>query len=387
MKKTICVVTGSRADYGLLSPLLKEIRLERSFDLRVIATGMHLSRRFGLTYKEIEKGGFRINRKLDILSYGDTEEGVAKSTGAGIMKFAEAFRSSRPDIVVLLGDRFEIFAAATAAFIARIPIAHIHGGELTEGAIDDAFRHSITKMSTLHFVTTDVYRKRVIQLGEDPARVFNVGAPGIDNIKNLRLLDKDELEAALGFSFGRLNALVTFHPVTLEKNTAAAQFAELAAALDSFKDLKAIFTRTNADPSGSVINRLIDKYVSRDPGKAVVFTSLGQVNYLSAINSVDLVVGNSSSGIIEVPSFGKPTVNIGDRQKGRVAAGSVINAAPERKAIRAALARALSQSFRESCRRVKNPYGSGGAARRMLNILKKELPGIKDTRKVFYDTK
>src|SRR3989338_4133875 len=320
--RKICIITGTRAEYGLLYWLMKEMQSNASLELQVIVTGMHLSPEFGLTYKEIEKE-FSINKKIEMLLSSDTPIGISKSMGLAQISFAEAYEDLSPDIAVVLGDRFEIFSAATAAMIARIPIAHIHGGETTEGAFDEAIRHSVTKMSHLHFVATEEYRQRGIQLGEDPKRVFNFGAPGLDNINNLHLLTKEEFEESIGFKLGMKNLLVTFHPVTLEQSTAKEQFQQLLFALDSLSDTHIIFTKANADTDGRIINYMIDSYVSANSNKSIAFTSLGQLRYLSALQNVDAVVGNSSSGLIEAPSFKIGTINIGDRQKGRIKAASV----------------------------------------------------------------
>ncbi len=384
-KHKICIVTGTRAEYGLFYPLLQKIAADAQLELQICVTGMHLSPEFGLTYKEIEKDGFKINERVEMLLSSDTEVGVTKSVGLGIIGFADALHCLKPDLLILLGDRFETLAAAVAAFIVKIPIAHLYGGELTEGAIDDIIRHCITKMSILHFVSTEDYKKRIIQLGEEPDRVFKVGALGIDNIKNLPLLDKSGLEKELNFKVGPRNILVTFHPVTLEKNTAKYQFTELIRALDRFKELKIIFTKPNADPNGRILIRLIDEYVKSNPDRAVSFVSMGQRRYLSAIQFMDAVVGNSSSGIIEVPSFGKPTVNMGDRQKGRIRAESVIDCHPEKESIIKALEKALSPEFSQFCRTVKNPYGEGVAAEKILKVLKEKIGRIKNLKKRFYD--
>lgn len=385
MKKTICVVTGSRAEYGVLNPLLEEIRITSGFKLQIIATGMHLSPLYGSTYREISTDGFKISKKVRIPLTDDTSEGITRSLGMGVIGFASAFKQLKPDIVVLLGDRYEIYAAAISAFFARIPIAHIHGGELTEGAVDDAIRHSITKMSYLHFTSTNVYRRRVIQLGEDPGRVFNVGALGIDNIKRVKMLSKKELEKEIDFDLAGKTALVTFHPVTLERDTSKRQFRQILSALDSIRGLKVIFTRPNSDMGGKGIIRLIDEYVKSRKGRAVVFASLGRVKYLSLMKYVDVMLGNSSSGIIEMPSYGKPTINIGDRQKGRVAAKSVINCMPEKESIKKAMRKALSIKFQRDCTEIKNPYDGGLASKRIAGVLTRELPKIKSLKKEFYD--
>jgi GDP/UDP-N,N'-diacetylbacillosamine 2-epimerase (hydrolysing) len=367
--RKICVITGTRAEYGLLFWLMKEIQSDANLELQVIVTGMHLSPEFGLTYKEIEQE-FSISKKIEMLLSSDTAIGISKSMGLAQISFAEAYAELRPDLVVVLGDRYEIFSAASAAMIARIPIAHIHGGETTEGAFDEAIRHSITKMSHLHFVATEEYRKRVVQLGEAPANVYNFGAPGLDNISNLRLLNKEELENSIGFKLNKKNLLVTFHPVTLEQNGAAEQFQQLLFALDELSNTHIIFTKANADTDGRVINSMIDNYVAVNSGRAVAFSSLGQLRYLSALQYIDAVVGNSSSGLIEAPSFKTATINIGDRQKGRIKAGSVIDCGPNRNEINSALQRLYTPEFQMSLREVKNPYGKGGASKRIAAILR-----------------
>jgi GDP/UDP-N,N'-diacetylbacillosamine 2-epimerase (hydrolysing) len=285
---------------------------------------MHLSPEFGLTYKEIEKE-FKINKKIEMLLSSDTSVGISKSMGLAQISFAESYDELKPDIVIVLGDRYEIFSATSAAMIARIPIAHIHGGEKTEGAFDESISHSITKMSHLHFTATEEYKNRVIQLGEHPSRVFNVGGMGIENIKRLKLLSKDEFEKSIEFKLNIKNILVTFHPVTLENSTAKEQFQELLDAIDELEDTNIIFTKANSDTDGRVINQMIDEYVTKNSHKSIVFTSLGQLRYLSALQYVDAVVGNSSSGLAEAPSFKIGTINIGDRQKGRIKASSVID--------------------------------------------------------------
>lgn len=369
MKRRVCVVTGSRAEYGLLCWLMQEIQASPVLELQVVATGMHLSPEFGLTFRNIEEDGFRIDERVEMLLSSDTPAGIAKSIGLGTIGFADAFARLKPDIVVLLGDRFEIFAAAQAALVARIPLAHLHGGETTEGAIDEAFRHAITKMAHLHFTATEEYRQRVIQLGEDPARVFNFGAAAIDGIRNRKLLSRPELAQALGLSFGERNLLVTFHPVTLEADTAGQQFGELLAVLDDLPDTRLIFTMPNADTGGRVIRSMIEGYVAEHPGRATAFGSLGQLRYFSVMGQVDAVVGNSSSGLIEAPSFHIGTINIGDRQKGRIKAASVIDCEPMRESIRGAFRRLYSPDFQELLRKVANPYGDGPVANRIVRVL------------------
>lgn len=368
MNRKICVVTGTRAEYGLLRWVMQGIQEMPDLTLQIIATGMHLSPEFGLTWRDIEADGFRIDRKVEMLLSSDTPVGVTKSLGLGVIGFADALAELKPDLLVVLGDRYEIFAAAAAALIARIPIAHLHGGETTQGAFDEAIRHSITKMAHLHFVAAEEYLQRVIQLGEQPERVFLVGGLGIDNIVKLKLLEREALESALDFKFGEKNLLITFHPVTLEQGTAAAQMGELLAALETLSETHLIFTMPNADTDDRVLFQMIETFVARHP-HAKSFTSLGQLRYLSVIAQVDAVVGNSSSGLAEVPSFRKGTINIGDRQRGRLRADSVIDCPPDRQAIAAALHQLYSSDFQQSLKQVRNPYGEGGASEKVVEIL------------------
>ena len=383
MSRKICVITGTRADYGLLRWVMQGIKDNAELTLQIIATGMHLSPEFGLTHHEIEKDGFQIDRKVETLTSSDTSVGIAKSMGLGLIGFADALKELKPDLIVVLGDRFEIFAAAAAALVARIPIAHLHGGETTEGAFDEALRHSITKMAHLHFVATEEYRQRVIQLGERPERVFLVGGLGIDNIKCMKLLDREAFESSIGFSLGQKNLLITFHPVTLEIATAEAQMTELLAALVALEDTQLIFTMPNADTDGRKLIAMVNEFVAQHQN-ARAFTSLGQLRYLSCIAHVDGVLGNSSSGLAEVPSFRKGTINIGDRQRGRLQAKSVIQCDPSRECIRAAIQTLYSASFQGSLSEVRNPYGDGGASEKVLAIIKKiSLEGL--AKKTFYD--
>jgi len=379
----ICIVTGSRAEYGLMLPLMKLIKQDKDLKLQVIATGMHLSPEFGLTYQEIEKDGFTIDEKVEMLLSSDSEVAIAKSTGIGISGLASALQRIQPDWIVVLGDRFETFAAATAAHLLKIPLAHLHGGELTEGATDDAFRHSITKMAYLHFTSTDEYRNRVIQLGEDPKRVFNVGAIGIDNIKGLSLLSKAELEKILDVEELENTALVTFHPVTMENRSSQQQVDALLAALDKYPDTRIIFTMPNADADGRVIGKMLQEYCAGN-ARAKCFTSLGQLKYLSLLQYVTAVIGNSSSGIIEAPAFKIPTVNIGSRQDGRFKPSTVIDAKPDTRSIALAINKALSAAFRAECKTSKNPYGKGDAAVRVLKQIMK-FGKLSNTIKKFYD--
>ena len=366
--RNICVVTGTRAEYGLLRWVMEGIRNSPKLELQVIATGMHLSPEFGLTYREIEKDGFRIDRKVEMLLSSDTPVGIAKSMGLCSVGFADAFQELNPDLIVILGDRFELFSAVSVAMVSRIPVAHLHGGEATEGLIDESIRHSITKMSHLHFVAAEEYKKRVIQLGEQPDRVFNVGGLGIDNILKLRLLDRTKLENSIKFKLGLKNLLITFHPVTLENSTSAQQMGELLSALNKLDNTNLIFTMPNSDTDGRVLFQIIEEYVSSNI-KSVVFTSLGQLRYLSCLKHVDGVIGNSSSGLLEVPTFKIGTINIGDRQRGRLKAISVIDCEPNEPSISSAIKKLYSADYQNRLTTVKNPYGCGGASESIVNIL------------------
>ena len=361
MNRKICIITGTRAEYGLLRWVMQGIKADPELTLQIIATGMHLSPEFGLTYREIEQDGFQIDRKVEMLTSSDTPVGIAKSIGLGLIGFADALNDLHPDLIVVLGDRFEIFSAVSAALVARIPVAHLHGGEATEGSIDEALRHSITKMSHLHFVAAEEYRQRVIQLGEQPDRVLLVGGLGADNISRLKLLDREALQQSLGFELGQKSLLVCFHPATLETNTAAQQMAELLAALAELRNTQLVFTMPNADTDGRVLVQLIEQFVAQHANTRA-YTSLGQLRYLSCMAHVDGVVGNSSSGLLEAPSFQKGTINIGDRQRGRLQAASVINCEPTRHSITAALVRLYSKEFQASLSKVRSPYGEGGAS-------------------------
>jgi GDP/UDP-N,N'-diacetylbacillosamine 2-epimerase (hydrolysing) len=383
MNRKICIITGTRAEYGLLRWVMQGIKDDNELTLQIIATGMHLSPEFGLTYKAIEQDGFQIDRKVEMLTSSDTSVGIAKSMGLGLIGFADALHDLQPDLIVVLGDRFEIFSAVSAALVARIPVAHLHGGETTEGAFDEALRHSITKMSHLHFVAAEPYRQRVIQLGEQPDHVFLVGGLGIDNIKRLQLLDRTALETSLDFKLGVKNLLITFHPVTLETATAANQMQELLAALAQLKDTQLIFTLPNADTDGRALIEMVQNFVKQHPN-ARAYVSLGQLRYLSCIAQVDGVLGNSSSGLVEVPSFKKGTINIGDRQRGRLQADSVINCEPSQGGIASALTQLYSADFQMSLTEVINPYGEGGASAKVVNTLKHyPLEGI--IKKTFHD--
>lgn len=383
MTYRVCVVTGSRAEYGLLRWVMQFIHDKPDLDLQVIATGMHLSPEFGLTYRSIENDGFRINRKVEMLTSSDSQVGVAKSMGLGLIGFADALNDLNPDLVLVLGDRYEILSAVCAAHIARIPVAHVHGGERTEGAVDEAIRHSITKMSHLHFVAAEEYRRRVIQLGESPERVFLVGGLGVDCVDRMNLLDRQGLEASLGFSLGPKSLLVTFHPVTLEEETASKQLKELLKALSIRDDTRIIFTLPNADTDGRILVRMIEDFVAKHHN-AHAFISMGQLRYLSCMAHVDGVVGNSSSGLIEAPCFKKGTVNIGDRQRGRLKASSVIDCDPDCLSISQALDKLYSQQFQDSLSDVQNPYGSPGASKKIVEIIFSLRPS-RSQKKTFYD--
>ncbi len=371
-KRKICIFTGTRAEYGLLKPLIDELKIEKSIELQLIISGMHLSPEFGLTYREIELDGFSAIEKVEILLSSDSAIGVSKAMGLGMISYSEALDRLKPDLLVGLGDRFELFALASAALVQNIPIAHIHGGEVTAGAYDDAFRHSITKMANIHFASTEIYKKRIIQLGENPKTVFNVGALGIDNIKKIKLLSKSELEKSLSFNLDKPFFIVTFHPVTLENKSAEKQTTELLNALEKFSDYKIIITKPNSDNEGRVIIKLIDEFVNKNKDRVKSFNSLGQLRYLSTLKYAEMMIGNSSSGIIEMPFFKKPTINIGDRQKGRIFPNSVIQCEPNEKSITNAIKKAIENKSKNYLSPSANIFGNGNTAKRikrkLLNI-------------------
>jgi UDP-N-acetylglucosamine 2-epimerase (non-hydrolysing)/GDP/UDP-N,N'-diacetylbacillosamine 2-epimerase (hydrolysing) len=379
--RKIAVITGTRAEYGLLYWLLKEIQQDSELELQLIVTGAHLAPEFGLTYREIERDGFIINEKVEMLLSSDTANGVIKSMGLALIGLADALERLSPDILVLLGDRYEILAAAQAALIARIPIAHIAGGDTTEGAFDESIRHAVSKMAQLHFVTNEIAWKRVRQMGENPQYIFNVGNPGLDHLKRTRLLTRQELETELNLKFYPRNLLITFHPATLDKQQASKQFEAILDALAGLSpDVGLIFTKPNSDPGGRELIGMLDEFVARHVN-AKAFTSLGS-RYLSLMSQVDVIVGNSSSGLYEAPSLKKPTVNIGDRQKGRLQASSVINCTAEREAVK----HAIEEAFQKDCSKVVNPYGDGDTSLKIHRILK-QLPDYKELlQKHFYDT-
>lgn len=380
----ICVATGTRAEYGLLKPLIEKIKEEPSFTLQLLVTGAHLSPEFGLTYKQIEADGYPIDCKVEMLMSSDTAVGITKSMGIGMIGFSDAFTQLHPDLLVILGDRYEMLSLASTALIFRIPIIHIHGGELTEGAYDDAIRHAITKMSAIHFTSTEAYRNRVIQLGEQPNRVFNIGAIGLDNFRSLKFLSKEELEKDLKIHFHKYNYLVSFHPETLSDSSVEVQFNQLLDAIAKQQDSFFIFTKANADTDGRVINELKGEFVQRNPDKAVLFPSLGSLRYLSIMKCVTAVIGNSSSGILEAPSAPTATINIGDRQKGRIQADSIINCSPETKDILNAFEQIKTKAFANKVKKATNPYGDGTASEKIIQILR-NIQLIDLQTKSFYD--
>lgn len=381
--RKIAVITGTRAEFGILTPLLKKIRSHQDLELQIVACAMHLSPEFGYTIRDIEASGFTVDKKVECLLSSDSAVGVSKSIGLALISFAEVFEEISPDLIIILGDRSEMLAAATGATIANIPIAHIHGGETTEGAYDESLRHAITKMSYLHFASTSKYKKRIIQLGESPDRVYNVGALGLDSVKELELLNKEEFQRSIGFSLSKRNILITYHPVTLETKTASSQFESILTALDELKDTSFIFTHANSDKEGRVINRMIEEYVSNHSHKAIAFKSMGQLKYLSALKHVDMVLGNSSSGILEVPFFNIPTIDIGDRQKGRISAESVIHCVAESKGISKAIEKAFNPNFRQSIQKQEQIYGDGNSSDKILEVILQAK--IEDLKKPFYD--
>jgi len=386
MKRKICIVTGTRAEWGLLSNLAAKIRDAADLELQIVATNMHLSEEFGLTYREIENDGFPINVRVPILSEKpvDSVKETAYSFGRAVPGLADAFEQLKPDLIVLLGDRYEILAAACCALLFNIPIAHIHGGELTFGAYDDSIRHAITKMSSLHFAATEEYRKRIIQMGEAPDRVFYTGAPGVENIRQFTPLSKGDLEKSLNFRLGDKSLLVTYHPVTRENNSAVQQCGALLDALDQFPEYRIIFTQSNSDAEGRLITGLLRQYVGKDPERLALFASLGKTRYLSALRYVDAAVGNSSSGIVEVPSFGIPTLNIGNRQEGRMAAKSVLHCGNSTKEIVEGIRKIRSDDFRAACRSVGNPYEKTGTTDAILQTIR-TVPLDALTKKRFFD--
>lgn len=376
--RKVAVFTGTRAEYGLLYWLLKDIQQDPELELQLLVSAMHLSPEFGMTYQQIEADGFTITEKVEMLLSSDSAVGTAKSIGLGVLGFADALERMKPDVLVVLGDRFEALAVTQAAMILRIPIAHIHGGEITEGAYDDSIRHAITKLSLLHFTSTETHRNRVIQLGEHPSRVFNVGAVGLDHLQRSKMLSLAELSASLNFKLEQPYFLVTYHPVTLASEPAKASFENLLKALDEFPQHQIILTYPNADDGGREIIPLLEAYAKKQPARVLAIASLGQQRYLSAVKHAAAVVGNSSSGIIEVPSFKVPTINLGERQRGRLAAASVFSCSSKTAAIEEALQLALKSDLSQ----VVNPYGKGKASEAILKQLKAADLSVVKT---FYD--
>jgi len=381
--RRICVITSTRADYGLLRWVMQAIKDDSQLELQIIATGMHLSPEFGLTYKEMVQDGFEIDRNVEILVSSDTAIGVTKAMGLGLIGFADVFNELKPDLILVLGDRFEIFSAVSAAFVAGLPIAHIHGGEVTEGVLDDTFRHCITKMSHFHLVATDVYRQRVIQLGEHPDNVYLVGGLGVEGRKRTKLLDRVSLETSLDFKLAEKNLLVTFHPATLDGDLCEMQMQELLRALEKLDNTHLIFTLPNADTKSRAMIELIYAFVAKH-SFARAYTSLGQERYLSCIAHVDGVVGNSSSGLLEAPSLKTGAINIGDRQRGRLQADSIINCDPTEGSISLALSNLYSDEYQMRLAATKNPYDQGCSSENIVRILKKVVLD-KNLKKTFYD--
>lgn len=369
----ICVATGTRAEYGLLKPLISAIDAEPEFDLQILVTGAHLSPEFGLTYKAVEKD-FKIDQKVEMLLSADTPSAIVKSMGVGMLGFADSLTSLKPDVLVILGDRYEMLALASSALIFNIPIVHIHGGEITEGAYDDAIRHSITKMSHIHFASTEEYKNRIIQLGEHPNNVYNVGAIGLDNVKNMQLLSREELEKELNIKFKKFNYQITFHPSTLDDELPEVQFRKLLNVVDAQEDSYFVFTKSNADTGGRIINKMIDDFVAANPDKASAYDTLGSLKFLSVVKVCDAIIGNSSSGIVEAPSLHTMTINIGIRQKGRIQAESIINVEVDENEIKSAFEKARSTEFKEIVNSVVNPYGDGNTVKKIIKVLRPLTP-------------
>lgn len=383
-KRKVAVFTGTRAEYGLLYWLLKDVQNDKELELQLLVSGMHLSPEFGSTWQQIERDGFAIDEKIEILLSSDTPVGTAKSIGLGVLGFADALSRLKPDVLIILGDRFEALAVAQTAMILRIPVLHLHGGEITEGAYDDAIRHAITKLSYLHCTSTEEYKKRVIQLGEDPIRVANVGAIGLDHIKRSHFLSLEKLSVSLNFKLTHPYFLVTYHPVTLGKESPEESFKALLEALDSYPNYQVILTYPNADDGGRKIIPLLEAYASSQPNRVLAIPSLGQLRYLSAVKHAAAVIGNSSSGIIEVPAFDVPTVNIGDRQKGRLAAKSVLNCPADSQSIINTIKIAITRSYKGPNERITNPYGQGNASSKIIEMIKSMNF---ERSKIFYDIK
>ncbi len=383
--RKICVVTATRAEYGLLKCLLDDIKADNDLDLQIIATGTHLSPEFGLTSKQLEGDGFTVNKKIEVLLSSDTPVGVSKSMGLAQISFAEAFDELKPDIVVVLGDRYELIPIVSAANIARIPVAHLSGGEMTEGAMDEMFRHAITKLSQLHLTAMDEYTHRVIQMGEQPSSVYTVGEIGLDNLMRMKLMSRSDFENSIGCGLKKRNILFTYHPETTQDITKTeTDFSKILLSLDRLEDTLLIFTKANADVGGRLINKMIDEYIAQNKDRAICFASLGQLRYLSALKYVDAVVGNSSSGIVEAPSFKIATINIGNRQRGRIRASSILDVDVNEDKIFNAIQRIYTSEFREILKDTTNPYGQGNSSHKVVHVLKQvDLSSLKMKR--FYD--
>lgn len=386
MKKQIGILTATRAEFGLLKPLILKLLNEDFCETKVLVTGMHLSAAFGNTHQEIEDAGIPIAEKIECVTEGDTPRDISYNMALALRKFGNYFDKNKLDLLVVLGDRYETMAVCVAAMNARIPIAHIHGGELTEGLIDEAIRHSITKMSQVHFVSTEIYRNRVIQMGEQPDKVFNVGALAVENTRSMNFISREELGRELDIDLTGKYAVVTFHPITLDENSGVWQFEQLTDALNEFSDMSFIITKANADAGGRRINSSIDEYVMSHKN-IIAVTSLGVRRYLSAVKECAVVIGNSSSGITEAPCLHIPTVNIGDRQKGRLMPDSVICCEANKESIVSAINKAVSEDFNKKVWNMTNPFGSGETSKKITEILKImfEQEGSIGIIKNFYD--
>lgn len=385
MKRKLCVVTATRAEYGLFKCLLDEIIADSALELQLVVTGSHLSPEFGYTVNQIIEDGYPISKTVEMLLSSDTPIGISKSMGLAQISFAEVYAELKPDIVIVLGDRYELIPIVVAANLCKIPVAHLNGGELTQGAMDDMFRHAVTKLSSLHFTATEEYAERVIRMGEHPSRVFNVGEAGLDCLKTIDFMTKDTLEESLGIRFKKYNFLITLHPETGEASSnIERQFHCLLQVLDEQEDSLLIFTKTNADVGGRIINTMIDNYVAANTAKAIAFVSLGQRRYLSLLRIVDAVVGNSSSGIVEAPSFKIGTINVGTRQKGRIRAASVIDADFKLESLRESFALIKSKAFTQRLAAIENPYGQSNSSARIKNVLRDVDLSLLEN-KAFYD--
>lgn len=382
MIKKICIVTGTRAEYGILKPLIEKISGDEELELQLLVTGMHLSPEFGTTYKQIEADGYKIDEKVEMLVSSDEDTGIVKSMGLGMILYSESLKRLNPDCIIILGDRYEIFSLVSAAGVLKIPVFHLHGGETTEGAYDEFFRHCITKMSYLHFTSTEEYRKRVIQLGEDPNRVFNVGALSVENIKNLNLIPREVLEEKFNIKFTEKTFVVIFHPVTLEKNTAENQIKELLnAILES--DIDTIFIRGNSDSSGRILNQKLEEFCQRNKEKYKIFTSFTTEEYFNILKYSKGLIGNSSSGIVELPILKIGNLNIGDRQKGRIKCKSTLNCEPIKEEIKDKIYYMQTKEYEEIVKHIVSIYGDGNTSEKIVNIIK-TIKKI-DLKKKFYD--